>query len=813
MGSVVRSSALLLLFASLTVPAHATTSFGEPFPLTNTRYSGAVATGRLTSNGQDPFLAWSSGTKIRITRLVEGERRVGRGVLDTTHSGEFDVLWTGMHFLVAAESPQGGIHVRLLDAQGNTARAAVTVATRGHSPVLTFNGTRVLLLFVDPGYGGMRIIALTQFGEVIQGPERLVHENADGAVASNGHGFATLVANSESVTLAMFDERGELASKQTFPTSWGPRVTLASHGTEYLAAWLDDSGGTACIVSANGTPGPLLNFVPPRSVYHFGPSSAWTGSGYTIAYVEGTTNTSRAVRVVHLDAAAHVIGEEPPVLATTEVRPQTSVLAIRGRTFLAWNSGLGTLAVAELPLTGSESQPAAYAAGDQTLLATVSSQQSTLVVWEEAVDGKYAVRAGLRSGDGSWTERSIWSGRAGSAAAATDGTNFAVVIRGWYYASAAIRLDAQGTPIKTPVPITDFRPTGIAWNGRTYAIVGERDANNAEQPYEIVAARFDGSGALSAPVVIRASGPYSRLTAPAIASDGSGFLAVWLVTDEPECVSIVCYFATGARGARLSADLVRLDATDLDFAPQEKSSFVSATWTGSEYLVGWNRYSSVHATFLTPSGAMRSQRMDAPARRVGSLSTAPRRDGGAVLLWNDTGEGWYGVPSYEPRQQVVLFRADGTILRTEEMALGGPKVIALAAGLPDGRAACVASTGNDVAPHHGSARIFMTVGSRFVPVTRPPDAPALAARLIEGRAVLTWSAPSQPVTGYRIEYRIGDGSWNEREGWFGPNENEASLIMPVGTSFRIRAWSDWGTSEYSAPTPPLSAPRKRRAVR
>src|ERR1043165_78992 len=96
--------ALLLALASSALHAQ-TLHFGEPAPLATTRYGAFGGEVRLTSNGTDTFLAWSADGKVRMTRLTDGERRVGRPVLDVVayEPDSFDVVWTGEHFLVAAQ--------------------------------------------------------------------------------------------------------------------------------------------------------------------------------------------------------------------------------------------------------------------------------------------------------------------------------------------------------------------------------------------------------------------------------------------------------------------------------------------------------------------------------------------------------------------------------------------------------------------------------------------------------------------------------------------------------------------------------------
>jgi hypothetical protein len=84
-----------------------------------------------------------------------------------------------------------------------------------------------------------------------------------------------------------------------------------------------------------------------------------------------------------------------------------------------------------------------------------------------------------------------------------------------------------------------------------------------------------------------------------------------------------------------------------------------------------------------------------------------------------------------------------------------------------------------------------------------------------GREVtLEWTVPPGAVNGYRIEYRIGDGSWNELDRWLAATRRTTEVRLPAGTAraaFRMRAWNDGGTSAYSHVV--TNGAAKRRSVR
>jgi hypothetical protein len=108
---------------------------------------------------------------------------------------------------------------------------------------------------------------------------------------------------------------------------------------------------------------------------------------------------------------------------------------------------------------------------------------------------------------------------------------------------------------------------------------------------------------------------------------------------------------------------------------------------------------------------------------------------------------------------------------------------------------------------------MMRVAGAALP--QKPDAPRLTGVVRNGRVELDWTAPPQEIAGFRLEYRIGDGAWNEFDRWFDEDDDDVAigwqLRQGVPYQFRLRAISDAGASDYSAPV--LLNVTRRRAVR
>ncbi|MFP5246940.1 MAG: fibronectin type III domain-containing protein, partial [Thermoanaerobaculia bacterium] len=119
----------------------------------------------------------------------------------------------------------------------------------------------------------------------------------------------------------------------------------------------------------------------------------------------------------------------------------------------------------------------------------------------------------------------------------------------------------------------------------------------------------------------------------------------------------------------------------------------------------------------------------------------------------------------------------------------------------------------DAAPFHGARRILMRVVDFAAAPVRPAAPADVTARPASGQLRIEWT-PVPEALGYRVEYRVGDGSWIELSRWFDKDELLATF-SPVRAgltySFRVRAFGDGGASAYSDPA--IFFVGKRRAVR
>ncbi|HWW62695.1 MAG TPA: hypothetical protein VN181_15075, partial [Thermoanaerobaculia bacterium] len=380
----------LLSHAAYGQPVH----FGTAFPLTDTRY--ATSRGHLPlllSNGREPVLFWSDDQSVRAARVVDGQLNIGRAVakLDRAEA-EFDAVWTGTHFLVVSTS--NTIVGRIVSATGEAIGEPFSIVA-GRLPRIAFNGRNVLMLFAGAGTIETNALLLTTEGQLAEPAPRAlgITQNGRAALASNGTSFAAVIPRDIEPRVVTFDDAGRVSADAMFGP-YGSAAAIASDGRRYLAVAACGINGGLCgpmyarTVESDGTLGAQLDLDEPFP--HF-PAAAWTGSGWTIAYERN------GLRVAHLDAAAKRIERREEGAGS-----ESSLAMIGGRLMRASVSGQqsrGPIFV--------DGVPATFTATRQMLIATATSSDATLIVWQEIGGERTTLHTGLRTRDGRWSERTI----------------------------------------------------------------------------------------------------------------------------------------------------------------------------------------------------------------------------------------------------------------------------------------------------------------------------------------------------------------------------------------------------------------------
>jgi Fibronectin type III domain len=236
---------------------------------------------------------------------------------------------------------------------------------------------------------------------------------------------------------------------------------------------------------------------------------------------------------------------------------------------------------------------------------------------------------------------------------------------------------------------------------------------------------------------------------------------------------------------------------------------VELVWDGRRFLAAWSSGARITVAELPLDGGPATIVATFRPRIVHGSVHMAAVEGGVALTWRES-----GVQDVLPHTRVATLRHDNSVSSSVTFDHGvrnfrQPRVVAL----PNGGIGHLATVAQFAPPHHGSTRVVMRVAGAVLPTK--PEPPRLTGEVRNGRVELAWTAPPQEIAGYRIEYRIGDGAWNELDRWFDWNDDEIAvewqLRKGVAYRFRIRAFSDAGTSDYSAPVV-LNLP-KRRSVR
>jgi hypothetical protein len=792
-----RLLSVVILLSLAVTGSLAAQSIGGLFPVTNTRYRTAYGLPHLATNDENFFLFWTSTRKVRATQLSDGQPRAGHVVLDS--SGGFDVAWTGEHFLVVStsdptpNSDDKDVVARFLDAEAQPIDAQHTIAQHGFLPRVA-SGPEAALVVYHSTANDVRALPLGADGASIGATSTIIATRATNhAVAGNAAGFVAAIADNTEMHAVAFDTHGQKIADRTLVhgESFYREVSIATDGTRYVAVWTEENAVMAATIDANGNWGtPLLvdsTFRFPRT-----PTVIWNSAGWTISYEGPTFGVAPRAHVAHLDVAAQrIVSSEE----TAEGFGSPSVAALNGRIVAALgpaNYAPGGISVVDLPLASNQSRIATFTATQQQLIATATSVNGTLVIWSETADGNLSLHAGLRTNEGRWSEREIamLASTVGRAAVASDGRNFAI---GYYEqtGSKLIRLDEDGQVLGRSV--LPLYPVAMAWNGSQYAIVDSSTSKGV---------LLSPSGVLSAPVDI----PGLIFQADSLASDGHGhLLALGGIMD---CQFELC-FPTGVAGTRLGPNFERLDPSDF-ILTDEYVELAGAVWNGTEYVTAWGGFSRASqnriARIPATNGAIQIATLNVPLRPQG---IAMMTDGSIGLV----GRSPDAQNPHEGIVRVAILRNGGAVasvfdIETATNLMAMPRLAPLA----NGGLAYLSSSIQDPAPHHGTIHVMMAIARPSLPPL--PGAPYVRARLESGRIEVDWAPPSGTFNGYRLEYRVDNGSWNEIDQWFAPNATHTSIQQPsFGTNFaiRLRAFNDGGAGAYSAAA--VTKPSRRRAVR
>ena len=799
--------AAILSLLCLTATAQQPLFFGDYAPLTNTRYGTQPGRPELAATTGDVLMVWTASDTVRVTRLG-GDRRAGHFLMES-YEHDPAVVWMGQQALVVATDDPltHNLIARQVDATGTPAGSSYKLAN-GFWPRLATNGLNVLMVYLSSD--GLHAALLSAnargiFRDVVLGN---TFNRFD--VASNGAGFMVLASGNDVVRAFALDATATVKSTPTVDQglTLAPRdVAIASNGEKYLAVWTSGAEVRAAELNASGGASDRLRADTPDNVtLAQAPTVVWAGDHYEIAYLGTTVTETSEVRLVNVSGDRPVAQRIDELSATANTG--TALVYANGRTLVAWNATpLAPITVRDTVAFG-RGEAASYGAAEQRVLASATSATMTMFVWNEIADETSRTYAGFRTGDGFWAERLVGVNLATNAIAATNGNDFMIVIsddRDWL----TYRLSGNGAPQGQPTRIvsrTNMRSLdSITWNGTSYVVAGIDNLNR------VVAASLSTGGVMSTPVVVRVPGTGISLEKPSVASNGDTTLIAWSESLGTPCFPVCDFAVDGIRSQLLSSSLQPL-LPEPQLLIDNDAADPHALWT-TEYTVVW-----AHQPANTNTGSIEAARIGSNGQRVGNnvklANTGQAFELDAVASASGFAVSWVEFPSGDRTgtARVLVARPDTTVIRAAtqpKRKLEAP----LLALLPDGRVAHAIVAAQTAPPHHGAKRVLVAIGDSIPPPARPA-APVLTVRNDDGTAEVEWTRPAGDVNGYRIEYRVGDGAWNELERFNGPDQRTIGVRFPAGTrsiSFRVRAFNDAGAGAYSQETG-IGGP-KRRAVR
>lgn len=793
----------LLTFNAAAQPLH----FSQYAPLTNTRYGSEPGIPELVAVGRELLLVWSTPNNVRVARYTEGEKRVAQMVMES-YQRDADAVATGSTVLVAAtfDGYANALMGRQLDANGNPIGDVFLIKAGAFEPKMAWNGQRLLLLYKSSN--GVRLAVLSSTGRQILEDRFLGPDIFRYDIASNGTGFTAITATESAVRAITFDANGANVSTTSLA---GPRVNgtvprevaIASDGDDYLAVWTEGTSISAADVSSSGTASSAVVLENTTTITSAGaPSVIWAGDHYEVAY--RAMGVAAEVRLLNVSGGSTVAQRiaNLPSSATT----RTSLArAEDGRTHVAWTAG-GMGAVRVRATNGTdEGEAASFGATEQTLMSSATASGSIMFVWYEMADEQLRTHIGFRDRLGSWIERALGTNLNQDAIAASNGTDFMVVTSNatdWlaYRITAAGTVSGQPSKISTRANVRSFDE--MIWNGKAYILAG------VDGQGRVIAASLSTSGVLNPPTVVRTPRTGITLENPAIASDGTNTLMAWNEIEATPCFPICDFAIDGINAQLLGPDLQLLGESALMIVDNDAGPPRVVVTT--EYVIVWG-----HTPANQNTGSIRAQRMGRDGKRAGPafevIATGVPFDVEALSLPLGFAVVWAEATKEAVETHVIQARPDGVV--TQHTKLPAQRYTStLFTLLPDRRFAHAISISQTPPPHHGASRIFLSIGDVVTPIALP-GAPLLTVIGTSTTAELSWTPPSGAVNGYRLEYRIGDGAWNELDRFHGPEQTTASIRLSGNRNitFRVRAFNDAGAGEYSAIRGPGQP--KRRVVR
>ncbi|MHA7630440.1 Ig-like domain-containing protein [Corallococcus sp. M7] len=622
----------------------------DPWGIGISRDSGSANAPRVASAGGGYLVVWQAstpaGTRVMTARVDRdgGLPDAAPSLIIDAHSFAPSVTSNGTVYFVAWSSSSGLRGTRVSSTGAIQDPAGLPLATSPREPnnaAVASNGTDFLVVWEDARYngvGGIHGVRVSSAGTVLD-PQGLVLASGsrtqwEPSVASNGTDYLVVWRDDSSPQGGdnLFGTRvtgtGTVLDAPAFAVSTAngdqSMPAVGSDGADYLVVWSDNRSGSDALFGARVTQtGTVLEgdgqFLARGSSFDTEPAVAFNGTDYLVAW--GLDSDIHGMRVTRGGA---VLDAGSVVLSTSASTQTAPAVASNGTDYLVvWSDsghGGGSIVGVRVNALGEVLDPSGlvFAMGADrwfgTSTAVASNGTDYLVVWREGSDAAlYGTRltsagevlhpSGIRLSPSTLSYAS-------EPRLASNGTDYLLVFNAWtdeFTVSflAAARISGTGELLDDPVlRITDSArtstPHAVASNGKDY-FVAWTQSNGAD--LDIRGSRVTGAGAVLDPEGLVISADRYDQRSPAVASTGTDYLVVWAGFSGGNIPHIY--------GARVTETGTRLDPAGFVIATQRYQLDPAVTALETEYLVTWrdSEISSFDTNILgarvTESGILR----------------------------------------------------------------------------------------------------------------------------------------------------------------------------------------------------------------
>ncbi|WP_216612480.1 cadherin-like domain-containing protein [Myxococcus xanthus] len=601
----------------------------------------------VASNGADYLVVWTSTEYVEneLREDIRAARVTSGGHVEDTPSillspdnhaeRRPSVASVGPDYLVVWERWRYGAAERSIVATRVTSAgqrlAPVTLnlsdPERDHlTPSVASNGVEYLVAWLElrtTGEQALLGVRVSPQGEVVPESRRVIAGNPQGlpaspAVASNGSGFLVAWVDRQegdargsycarlSSAGDVLDTAGLRISSQ-LPTSFDAELRVAGNDVNYLVVWEQADGIHGVIVPPEGMLGPQRVLSANTSLLrHDTPDVASNGTDFFAVWETWNVTTdflSSTIQGTRVTGAGTVVDAPSPLLVTAASNTQSApAVATNGTTYLVvWNDfrgGASDIIGARVSLAGEllDPQGIAIAAADfdQRTPSIASNGLDYLVLWntrDPNVSTRSVIKGALVAGAGqvlSPTPLSFPSGAwyvAGSAAVASNGTDYLVVWESYDLGSSAVlgvRVTREGVVLDSPFLVLararEHAWPAVTFNGEHYFVAWLNKRTLTPGEWDVHGVRVTSAGVVVDPPGRRLAAIPAEPSDLRLASNGKDALVVWRA-------------GNAVRAARVTHEGTSLDPFGILVA-QSPRGLTSARVAslGTEYLVVWRDF-------------------------------------------------------------------------------------------------------------------------------------------------------------------------------------------------------------------------------